>query len=261
MRYLSLVVCATFFFAQTGQAAPAWGTEVHNRVVLAPGQAASAMVPTAQAGTGPRTPSAAPVAAITLDACGGGFDADLISLLVARRVPATIFVTKKWLDHNPVGTAKLLAHPDLFELEDHGAQHVPAVIGPGRRVYGITGQPDAAHLRDEISGAAKAIERLTGHAPHYFRGATAVYDAQSLKVITDMGYEVAGFSVNADGGATLPQAAIVKRLQAVQGGDVILAHMNKPAGYTAEAFAVALPGLLARGIRFVKLSQARLLPG
>jgi peptidoglycan/xylan/chitin deacetylase (PgdA/CDA1 family) len=250
MRCFFWVACATFIFAQsaqTSQAAPAWGTEVHHRVVLTGGSAAA--------------PSTAPVAALTLDACGGGFDADLIALLIARRVPATIFVTKKWLDRNPVGTAKLLAHPDLFELQDHGTQHVPAVIGAGRRVYGMAGQPDAAHLREEINGAAKAIEKITGHAPRYFRGATAVYDAPSLKVIHEMGYQVAGFSVNADGGATLPQAAIVKRLQAVQGGDVILAHMNKPAGATAEAFAVALPGLLARGIRFVKLSQARLLPG
>jgi peptidoglycan/xylan/chitin deacetylase (PgdA/CDA1 family) len=249
MRRFLTVALATFFFAHFSHAAPAWGTEVHNRLGLLPGQTRSMAAPSA------------PVAAITLDACGGGFDADLIALLVARRVPATIFVTKKWLDHNPAGTAKLLAHPELFELEDHGTHHVPAVMGAGRRVYGIAGQPDAAHLRDEINGAAKAIEKITGHAPRYFRGATAVYDAQSLKVITDMGYQVAGFSVNADAGATLPQAAIVKRLQAVQGGDVILAHMNKPAGATAEAFAVALPGLLARGIRFVKLSQARLLPG
>jgi hypothetical protein len=36
--------------------------------------------------------------------------------------------------------------------------------------------------------------------------------------------------------------------------------MNKPAGATAEAFAAALPELLARGYRFVTLSQAKLQP-
>lgn len=36
--------------------------------------------------------------ALTLDACGGGFDAELIQFLIQQRIPATLFVTKKWLD-------------------------------------------------------------------------------------------------------------------------------------------------------------------
>lgn len=198
--------------------------------------------------------------AITLDACGGGYDADLISLLVARRIPATIFVTKRWLDRNPRGAAELLARPDLFELEDHGTAHVPAVIGAGRRVYGLAAQADVAHLQAEVAGGAEIIRSLTGQAPRYFRGATAIYDQQSIQTIRSMGYEIAGFSVNADAGATLPRAAITARLRSVRPGDIVIAHMNKPAGATAEAFAAALPELLARGYRFVTLSQAKLQP-
>jgi peptidoglycan/xylan/chitin deacetylase (PgdA/CDA1 family) len=197
-----------------------------------------------------------PVAAITLDACGGAFDAQLINLLVTQRVPATIFVTKKWLDRNAAGTAALLAHPELFDLQDHGTAHIPAVIG--RRVYGIAGEPDMAHVRSEVSGAAQAITRLTGHAPHFYRGATAVYDKDAMHAIESMGYAIAGFSVNADAGATLSQSAITTRLRSVKNGDVVIAHMNKPAGSTYEGFAVALPELLARGFRFVKLSDAKL---
>ncbi|MGA8516024.1 MAG: polysaccharide deacetylase family protein [Burkholderiaceae bacterium] len=199
-----------------------------------------------------------PVAAITLDACGGAFDVQLINLLVAKQVSATIFVTKKWLDHNRAGTAALLAHPALFDLQDHGTAHIPAVIG--HRVYGIAGEPDMAHVRSEVTGAAQAITQLTGHAPQYYRGATAVYDPAAMRAIEAMGYAIAGFSVNADAGATLPQPAIVARLRSVKNGDVIIAHMNKPAGATFEGFAVALPELLARGFRFVRLSDAQLVP-
>jgi peptidoglycan/xylan/chitin deacetylase (PgdA/CDA1 family) len=220
-------------------ATPAWGLELHDR--LAPTSGSTAI-------------------AITLDACGGAFDADLVDTLVRLRVPATIFVTKKWLDRNPVGTSTLLAHPELFELEDHGTAHVPAVIGVGRRVYGLAAEPDVAHLEAEVSGAAQAIRSLTGQAPHYFRGATAIYDQQSIQAIRSMGYIVAGFTVNADAGATLPQAAIVARLRSVRPGDIVIAHMNKPAGATAEAFASTLPELLSRGYRFVTLSGAQLLP-
>lgn len=196
--------------------------------------------------------------ALTLDACGGAYDRDLIALLVARRIPATIFVTRKWLDVNAVGRGELLAHPDLFQLEDHGGQHRPAVVGSARRVYGIPGEPDVAHVAAEVAEGAVAITRLTGRAPRYFRGATALYDAQSIAAIESMGYRIAGFSVNADAGATLPRAAIVARLARVVPGDIVIAHMNRPAGATAEAFAEALPRLEARGFRFVKLGEARL---
>ncbi len=223
--------------AAWAQAAPA-PTEPHHRLAL--------------------PASTHPVAAITLDACGGAFDVQLINLLVAQQVPATIFVTKKWLDRNPAGTAALLAHPELFDLEDHGTAHVPAVIG--RKVYGLAGEPDMAHVRSEVLGAAQAITQLTGHAPHYYRGATALYDLDAMRAIEAMGYAIAGFSVNADAGATLPQAAVVARLRGVKSGDVVIAHMNKPAGATYEGFAIALPELLARGFRFIKLSNAKLLP-
>ena len=196
--------------------------------------------------------------ALTLDACGGAFDADLIATLVARRIPATIFVTKTWLDRNPVGTAALLAHPELFELEDHGTQHVPAVIGRDARVYGLRGEPDVQHLQTEVSGAARAIAALTGRAPTYYRGATAIYDRQSMQVIESMGYRLAGFSISADAGATLPQAAVEARLRAVRPGDIILAHMNKPAGTTAEALALVLPELQSRHYHFVKLEDVAL---
>jgi peptidoglycan/xylan/chitin deacetylase (PgdA/CDA1 family) len=220
-------------------ARPAWGVEEHDRLAIAAGTPQNAV-------------------AITLDACAGAFDADLIQTLIGLRVPATVFVTKKWLDHNPAGTAVLLAHPELFELEDHGTAHVPAVIGRGRQVYGLAAEPDVAHLQAEVAGAAQAIRSLTGQPPHFFRGATAIYDAQSLETIRSMGYTVAGFSVNADAGATLPQLEIAARLRAVRPGDVVIAHMNKPAGATAEAFAATLPELLARGYRFITLSGAQL---
>jgi peptidoglycan/xylan/chitin deacetylase (PgdA/CDA1 family) len=201
-----------------------------------------------------------PRVALTLDACGAGFDADLIGLLVAHRVPATIFVTRKWLDRNPAGAAELLSHSDLFELEDHGRAHVPATLGSGRRAYGMLGSPDMAHLQAEVSLGAEAITRLSGRAPRYYRGATALYDSASMKAIQAMGYTIAGFSVNADAGATLSRAGVAARLRSVREGDVVIAHMNKPAGETAEGFAIALPELLARGIRFVKLSDVRLQP-
>lgn len=103
--------------------------------------------------------------ALTLDACSGGYDADLIEILVRNRIPATIFATRRWLDANPLGRATLKAHLDLFDIEDHGENHVPAVIGAGRKVYGIPGEPDIVHLRREVQGGAAAVADLTGAPP------------------------------------------------------------------------------------------------
>ena len=191
--------------------------------------------------------------ALTLDACGGGFDADLIATLVEFRVPATIFATRKWIDRHPDGMALLNAHPDLFMIEDHGAAHVPAVIGANKRVYGLRGEPDIAHLNAEVEGGARAIEATGAPRPAWYRGATALYDLAAVGAIEAMGYRIAGFSINADAGATLSRRAIVARLQRVKPGDIIIAHMNKPASESAEALRDALPAMLHRGLRFVTL--------
>jgi peptidoglycan/xylan/chitin deacetylase (PgdA/CDA1 family) len=196
--------------------------------------------------------------ALTLDACSGKFDEDLIEFLVRNQIPATLFVTKKWLLVNPKAVAILKANLNLFDIEDHGENHIPAVIGVGRKVYGIAGEPDVLHLRREVLEGARAIESLIGVAPHWYRGATAVYDQQASDEIRQLGFKIAGFSVNADAGATLTRSQINERLRQVRGGDVIIAHMNKPKSDTAEGLATGLLELLRRGLVFVRLDVVEL---
>lgn len=196
--------------------------------------------------------------ALTLDACSGKFDDQLIGFLIRKRIPATIFATKKWLNQNPFGLSVIKAHLDLFDVEDHGEKHIPAVIGSGRRVYGIPGEPDVIHLRREVTEGARAIEEATGIAPHWYRDATGEYDAQSIEEIGKLGYKIAGFSVNADNGATLKKHTIEKRLEHVKASDVIIAHMNRPASDSAEGLAAGIDYLLKAGFVFVRLDQVDL---
>ena len=196
--------------------------------------------------------------ALTLDACGGKYDEDLINFLIKNQIPATIFATKKWLVRNPQAIAVIKTHLDLFDVEDHGEKHIPAVIGKGRTVYGIPGEPDVIHLRREVVEGAHAVEKVTGVAPRWYRGATGEYDAQSIKEIEKLGYKIAGFSVNADNGATSRKLTIEKRLEHVKAGDVIIAHMNKPESDSAEGLAVGLAYLTKAGFIFVRLDQVDL---
>ncbi len=193
--------------------------------------------------------------ALTLDACGGKYDADLINFLIEKQIPATLFATKRWLDKNPQAIAVIKAHPDLFDVENHGARHIPAVIGKDKTVYGIPAEPDIAHLRREVQDGAHAVEKATGIAPRWYRGATGEYDAQAIREIEKLGYKIAGFSVNADNGATLKKRTIEKRLSHVKAGDVIIAHMNKPDSDSAEGLAAGLDALLKAGFIFVRLDR------
>ena len=197
------------------------------------------------------------VVALTLDACGGGFDADLAHFLIERRIPATIFATRRWIRRNPDAVATLKGHPELFDIENHGANHVPAIIGTDRQVYGLAGVADLQQLKREVSGGADAVKAVTGTVPRWYRGATGQYDPEALKAIEAMGYRVAGFSVNADSGATLSQKQIVARLKKVRSGDIIIAHVNKPSSDTAKGLAEGLQRLLDQGFRFVKLSDSQ----
>lgn len=208
------------------------GSEIHHKLVLAPGERA---------------------VALTLDACGGDIDSDLLDLLVERNVPATIFVTRRWLARHPDAVRKLAAHPQLFAFENHGENHLAPVIGPGVTVYGVPGVADKAALRREVDGGAKAIVAAGLPKPAWFRGATARYDREALEEIRAMGYRVAGFSVNGDAGAMLPRQAVAARLGKAGPGDIILLHVNKPASQGAEGLRDALPGMLSRGLRFVTL--------
>ena len=201
-----------------------------------------------------------PVVALTLDACSGRFDDDLIAFLIRNRIPATLFVTRRWLDRNPRGLAIIREHLDLFDVEDHGANHIPAVIGAGRTVYGIPGEPDMVHLRREVQDGADAITRAVGVPPRWYRAATAEYDPAAAAEIRRMGYRIAGFSLNADAGATLSHVEIEGRLRHIKPGDIIIAHMNRPQSDTAEGLSTGLLALLRRGFIFVRLDQVQVQP-
>ena len=238
MMKLTFLMILAMFIAPLSSASDQLPIEIHDRVVL--------------------QPDSDKKVALTLDACSGKFDDDLIEYLIRHQIPATIFATKKWLLKNPQGVSIIKAHLDLFDVEDHGEKHIPAIIGTDRKVYGISGEPDIIHLRREVIEGARAVEKATGIAPHWYRAATAEYDPLAIEEIDKLGYKIAGFSVNADAGATSKKITIEKRLAHVKAGDLIIAHMNKPASDTAEGLAVGLDYLTKAGFVFVRLDQVEL---
>ncbi|MFB9950093.1 polysaccharide deacetylase family protein [Rhizobium puerariae] len=195
-----------------------------------------------------------PRVALTFDACMGQADERILSTLVRERIPATIFVTARWLRKNPQATAVFLQNLDIFDIENHGQNHVPAVDAP-TLIYGIAtaGSPEA--VRREVAGGADAMLAAGFAAPRWFRGSTAKYDPSAIRQIRDMGYRIAGYSVNGDDGSLLGAAAAERRIAAAKDGDVVIAHINQPTHAAGEGVARALVALKRKGVEFVRLSD------
>jgi len=199
-------------------------------------------------------PNSAPRVALTFDACSGKTDERILQTLIHNRINATIFVTARWIRRNPQAIAEIRANADLFEIENHGAKHVPIVDFP-IKVFGLEAAGSPAAVRNEIEGGAIAIEKAFGRKPKWFRGATGLYTSSSEKIVANMDYKLAGYSLHGDGGASFSSSRTANTISAAKDDDVIIAHINQP---TKPAGAGVVEGILklrAKGFVFVKLQD------
>ncbi len=197
--------------------------------------------------------------ALTLDACPGHFDMRIAEALVADRIPATIFVTALWIEHNAEGLHFLLAHPDLFALENHGARHLPPVLGD-HPVYGLRPAGTLEAVRREVADGAAAVTAATGRPPQWYRGAAALYSPEAITAIQQMGFAIAGFSLNSDMGASLPATTVAARIARASSGSVIIGHINQPTRPSGAGIAAGVQALKAAGMTFVRLDAAAGMP-
>ncbi|NOV01636.1 polysaccharide deacetylase family protein [Paenibacillus planticolens] len=197
------------------------------------------------------------VIALTFDACGGkegsGYDEKLVDYLIKEHIPATLFVNARWLAANPDIFAKLAANP-LFEIENHGTEHRPLSVN-GRAAYGIAGTHNVSDVIREVSENADEIEKLTGRRPLFFRSGTAYYDDVAANIAHDLGFQLAGYNVLGDAGATFNTEQVYNALTKARSGSIVLAHMNHPEKDTAEGVIKAIPVMQKAGFRFVQLSK------
>lgn len=192
--------------------------------------------------------------ALTFDACTGMVDDRILAMLVENRIKATVFVTGRWLRRNPQAIATLKAHPELFEIENHGAQHLVAVDEPVL-VYGQPAAGSAAGVRNEVEGGEAAAKAAFGTAPKWFRGAAAVYTQASMGEIKALGYRIAGFTFSGDGGALFSADHAARIIAKAKDGDVILTHINQPGRAAGEGVAQGILQLKQEGFTFVTLDE------
>ncbi|MEU1545935.1 polysaccharide deacetylase family protein [Nocardia sp. NPDC005745] len=193
--------------------------------------------------------------ALTFDACGGpgnnDIDESLVNFLITERIPATLFLNKRWIDANRARAAQLAAN-SLFELANHGVAHKPLSVN-GRAAYGIAGTGSAREAADEVWANHELLTALTGAPPRFFRAGTAHYDDVAVSIVNELGETPVGFGINADFGATAPAHKVQAAMNAAAPGAIALAHMHRPHSGTAAGMAAALPTIRAMGFTFVHL--------
>jgi peptidoglycan/xylan/chitin deacetylase (PgdA/CDA1 family) len=202
------------------------------------------------------------IVAFTFDACGGkhgsGCDKELIEYLHQEKIPATLFISGRWIDSQFTEFLDL-SRDTLFEIENHGLNHKPCTI-KGQSAYGIKGTSDLEEAFDEIEGNARKIEALTKRRPLYFRSATAFIDEASARMAMRLGITTVSYQVlSGDAVPFAPESVIEQNvLNKIKPGAIVIMHFNHPEWNTKEAMVKIVPKLRKMGYSFVHLKDFKL---
>jgi peptidoglycan/xylan/chitin deacetylase (PgdA/CDA1 family) len=165
------------------------------------------------------------IIALTFDACGNKsnkYNAALIDYLRAEHIPATWFVSGKWIDDN-LETFLMLSKDTLFEIENHGFNHQPCSVD-GESMYGIKGTPDVPDAFDEIEANERKIEKLSGRRPLFYRSATAFTDEACAKIARLLGITIVSFDVLSGDAMPFASPAVIAKnvLQNSKPGAIVI---------------------------------------
>ncbi|HEY5125164.1 MAG TPA: polysaccharide deacetylase family protein [Ignavibacteria bacterium] len=200
--------------------------------------------------------------AFTFDACGGkngnGYDKELTDFLHYENIPATLFVSGKWIDAHFTDFLNL-SRDTLFEIENHGLNHKPCSID-GKSAFGTQGTLSVKEAFDEIEANALKIKAITKHNPRFFRSATAFIDEASVSIAGKLGFTVVSFQVlSGDAVPFTPDSVIEENvLKNLKPGAIVIMHLNHPEWYTYEAMRKIVPKLRQMGYVFVRLNDFEL---
>jgi peptidoglycan-N-acetylglucosamine deacetylase len=186
--------------------------------------------------------------ALTFDACPTthvpGFTPEILATLQGEGVPATFFVSGRWAEAHPRELHEIAAEP-LFELALHGYRH--------RHLDGATG--DA--IAEEIENGQQALQRLGGSPEALFRPPYGERPPVLAEAARRAGVRPVLWDVAPGDPDPHETAAAIERdvLRRVQGGSIIVLHVNGRGVGTAAALPALIRGIRQRGLRFVKVSE------
>jgi len=194
---------------------------------------------------GPRSSSKI---ALTFDACPTGkpdeYDEKVIDILLKENVPATLFMSGRWVEKNPEKT-KLLASQPQFEIAAHSYYH-PHMM-----------EKDDERVLRELKRTQTLIRKITGRTPQYFRPPFGEVDERIARLAAEVGlitvqYDIA--SGDPDPGLS-PQKIVHSVLRDAKGGSIIVFHMNRNGVHTANILPQIVNGLREKGFTLVTIGE------
>ncbi|MEU5198397.1 polysaccharide deacetylase family protein [Streptomyces scabiei] len=186
-------------------------------------------------------------------AAGERFDnPELIAALRQLKVPATLFMTGRWVEEYPI-QARSIGRDPLFEVANHSYSHHAFT----EDCHGLpTMAPD--RMRADLERAYRVFREagVTDPMP-YFRFPGGCYDSRALRSIGASGVTAVQWDVvSGDAFATDADDVVRQVLDGVRPGSVVVMHCTRSAApVTEKAVRRIVPVLRARGFRFVKVSE------
>jgi peptidoglycan-N-acetylglucosamine deacetylase len=194
-------------------------------------------------------PPSCKAAALTFDMCpvreGAGFDASLITMLTERRIPATFFLSGRWIATHEAQVKTLLSVP-FFEIGTHGQvhAHLPAL--------------NADRQRAEISAPVTMLEKRFAHRGLLFRPPYGEYDDRTVEVARALGLRFILWTVvSGDPDPRLSPERMLEDLRTrLRGGSIVVFHANGKGWHTREVVDRLTQELMqSNGLRLVTVTQ------
>lgn len=186
--------------------------------------------------------------ALTFDACPTGrddeYDERVIEVLIREKVPATLFLSGRWVEKNEEKTRSLAGQPQ-FEIANHAFWH-PHIL-----------EKDDERIVRELKRTQSIIKKITGKRPKYFRPPFGEVDGRLARLASQAGlvtvqYDIASGDPDPGLSATRIACAVVEE---AQGGSIVVFHMNENGVRTAEALPGIVKGLREKGFELVTVGE------
>jgi len=194
-------------------------------------------------------PKSCPAVALTYDLCPvkavPGLDAELIEFLKDRAVPATFFMSGKWIARHDTAVKELLAVPS-FEVGTHG------------QIHAHLPRHDAEYQMREIEQPVTTLKSKYGHQAKLFRPPYGEFNDATLEAVKMLGLQFIMWSIESgDPDPTLDADAIVDRIKRrLKPGSIIVLHANGKGRHTKQVTEALITGVLPdKGLRPMTISE------
>jgi peptidoglycan/xylan/chitin deacetylase (PgdA/CDA1 family) len=186
--------------------------------------------------------------ALTFDACPssthGGFDARIVQTLIDSGVPATFFLSGKWImkHRNEVKKLALIAG---FELGNHSYSHP----------HCITISEDS--LKQELERTESLLRSIAGTSLKLFRPPYGETDQRVEHVAHNIGFTTVMYDLaSGDPDTTISLECLIRYVvTSSRNGSIIVMHVNGRGWHTSEALPEIIQALRTKGFIFLKVSE------